>query len=257
MPAKTNYLLLAGDVVCVTLPYEDEYSCEPQKIPLDIAYQSRHVLVINKPAGLVVHPTRSHKEGTLGNAFCGWLQQQGIAGGAFRPVGRLDGDTSGLMICALSPFAVPILNASLQKEYIALVQGSVTENEGRIEAPIGPQNDSVIKQCVRSDGRMGITEYRVIDRKKNASLVKVRTLTGRTHQIRVHFSHLGHPLVGDTLYGGAEDNISRHALHCARLSFLEPENKERTELHIKMPPDMERAISELGLCADKEIMKFL
>lgn len=251
-PAKTNRVVNAGDIVQAVLPQEPQAQLEPEDIPLEILYEDTHVLAVNKPAGLVTHPTRTHKEGTLGNAFCGLMQKRGKPQ-VFRPVGRLDAGTSGVALCALNAYAAPIVAAHLQKAYLALVGGQLAREEGQICQPIGPAEDSVIRQRVVQGGRPSTTLYKVVQCSKMASLVLVQPLTGRTHQIRVHFAWQGHPLLGDTLYGGETSLIGRHALHCGAVSFLQPAGARR--LVDVPPPDFIQAAQEAEIQPDWETLQ--
>lgn len=243
--AKTNQILLQGDVVEIQSPNQAGPSVLPQDMPINVVYESQHALVIDKPAGLVVHPTRSHKQDTLANAYCFWMQQRGKVG-VFRPVGRLDADTSGLLLAAQNPFAADGMAKSLKKVYLALLAGSLEQKNGCINAPLGPANDSVIRQCVTADGKQSVTEYSVLQSSAAATLVAVRPLTGRTHQIRAHFAHIGFPLLGDGLYGGNTDLLERHALHCAGIYFAEPPQIPCV-LMAELPDDMQNACKNLGL----------
>ncbi len=214
--AKTNRILQKGQQVCVQLPMDD-CAVDAQEIPLSIVYEDEHVMVLDKPAGLVMHPTRSHKEGTLANGFAHLMQQRGKSQ-AFRPIGRLDADTSGLVLCAMNRYAAPPLAKSLKKMYVCLVEGALYE-DGCVTAPLSNREDSVVIQCVSEFGKESITEYTALATTGEISLLAVRPKTGRTHQIRVHMAHLGHPLLGDGLYGGKQIQMQRHALHCAEISF--------------------------------------
>ena len=218
--AHTNHVLVQGDRVELGALHNEGLSARPEEIPLSIVYQSAEALVLNKPAGMVMHPGPSHHSGTLANAVCGLFHKQRKAG-VFRPVGRLDGDTSGLVLCAANAASALILGKTLQKEYIALVGGYLPLGEGNITAPLGPKQGSAVAQAVRIDGRDSQTDYTVLATANEASLVSVKPRTGRTHQIRAHFAHLGNPLLGDAMYGGDTQVLHRHALHCARIHFDE------------------------------------
>ena len=240
--SRTNRVLHAGQAVFIGLPDEEDAPAPPEEIPLHVLYESPHAMVLEKPAGLVMHPTRSHKSGTLANAFAFLMQSRGRRV-AFRPVGRLDGDTSGLVLCAMNGFATPLLAGSMQKEYLALAGGCVA-GDGAVDAPLAPAPDSVIRQCVHSSGRPARTLYRVLAQTPEWSLLSLRLETGRTHQIRVHMAHVGHPLLGDGLYGGSREQMDRHALHCAALSFCEPGGLTKS-FSSPLPPDM-RAVLAAG-----------
>lgn len=246
--ARTNRKLRAEDCVLVHLPEEEGFSSPPEEQHLEILFESPHVMMLEKPAGLVVHPTLSHKENTLANGFCGLMKSRG-SGGVFRPIGRLDRNTSGLLMLAMNPYAAPILAKSMQKSYLALVQGELESQEGVLDFPLAACPDSAIMQRVDENGKPSCTEYRVLAAGGGISLVEVKPKTGRTHQIRVHFAHWGHPLLGDDLYGGDTHVMQRHALHCARLSFIHPQG-ERMDFTSPIAFDMRQAMDTYGCKAD-------
>lgn len=257
-PARTNYVLQAGDAVLVRIPQDVQPAIQPQPIPLDIVFEDENIMVINKPGGMVMHPTRSHKSNTLGNAFSGLMRSRGAAN-AFRPIGRLDGGTSGLVLCALNPYAAALLQKDFTKQYIALVQGTVKQ-AGTIALPLGPQEGSVIQQCVRHDaaGKPAVTHYRPLGSGAGYTLLALQLATGRTHQIRAHMAYLGHPLAGDTLYGGTSV-LARQALHCY---YLQVQNKSnmlfaRQEFFAPMPEDMIILLKECGIKAPALAKKLL
>ncbi|MDL2325044.1 RluA family pseudouridine synthase, partial [Ruminococcaceae bacterium OttesenSCG-928-A16] len=251
--AKTNQLLQSGNTVAVTLPNDAAPALEPEELPLEILFENQHLLAVNKPAGMVMHPTRTHKSGTLGNAFCGLMQQRREQR-AFRPIGRLDAGTSGVVLCALNPFAAPILAGSMQKGYMALVAGQLPLGPGVINQPIGPAPFSVIQQQVMSTGRASVTQYQVVAAGPLASLVLVWPQTGRTHQIRVHFAWLGHPLLGDTLYNGNDSLILRHALHCGAVQVVQP-GHAKLMLEVLPPADFGEAAQKAGLVVNWQAMQ--
>lgn len=234
--ARTSLPLAAGDAVLLRLPEDEGLSARPEVFSLGIVYQSRDALVVEKPAGMATHPDPSHHSHTLANAMSGLYQGQGLCR-AFRPVGRLDTDTSGLALCAQNAAAAHLLGQSAQKLYLALAQGTLAQEEGLIDAPLGPMPGSGVRQWVCADGRPSQTHYRVLAACPQASLVAVAPKTGRTHQIRAHLAHLGHPLLGDALYGGGTGFLHRHALHCAGMRFKELDGN-RPALHSPLPPDM-------------------
>lgn len=246
--ARTSRLLHAGEAVTLTLPREAP-SVPGEEMPLSILYESPHVLVVDKPAGLVMHPTRSHKGGTLANAFTALMEARGQAA-AFRPVGRLDADTSGAVLCAMTPYAAPLLAGGMKKRYLALATGKMPPGPGEVDAPLAPRPDSAILQQVHPDGRPSHTGYTVLGTGAaegvEASLLEVLPTTGRTHQIRTHMAHLGHPLLGDGLYGGDVSLLSRHALHCAAVGFVEPGGAAHT-VQAPLPADMAGVLALLGI----------
>ncbi|MEG1011052.1 MAG: RluA family pseudouridine synthase [Ruthenibacterium sp.] len=216
-PIHTDMRVSAGTDIVFALPPERDTTVLPQEMPFCAVYEDMHALVLNKPAGLTVHPTRGYPDGTLANAFCGEMLRRG-APRAFRPIHRIDRNTSGLVLCAMNEYAAPLLGKSVQKTYYAVVQGSLPDS-GEIDAPIGLCAESFIKHCVTPDGKPSVTRYRTLWRGDGLSLAAVTPVTGRTHQIRVHFAALGYPLAGDDFYGGMTDKICRHALHCGRVTF--------------------------------------
>lgn len=244
--AHTDYVVVGGDRVLLQLPAEEAFSARPEAIPLDILYHSSEALVINKPAGMVVHPGPSHHGGTLANGVCGFFYQCGYSGGVFRPIGRLDGDTTGLILCALNGATAAYLAKTASKTYLALAGGRMPLGEGVIAAPLAAKIGSAVAQQVDEGGRPSKTYYRVLASVENASLVEVSPQTGRTHQIRAHFAYLGHPLLGDKLYGGSMALLKRHALHCACLAFAEL-GGNRLRLKAPLPEDMRGAAGIVGL----------
>lgn len=243
-PIHTNQLLHEGQIVTFTLPPE-ETSVTPQPVDFAVLYRDAHAAVLEKPAGLAVHPTLNHPDRTLANGWLYRLQCEGERG-VFRPVNRLDKNTSGLVLIALDAFAAPLLAKNAQKRYLAVVEGELPPGPGVVNAPIERRGDSIIGRCVRPDGKPSVTEYTVLAAAGGHSLVECRPVTGRTHQIRVHLSHIGHPLAGDDLYGGHTDSIGRHALHCACLTFTPPFGEPVT-VKSTLPADMAALCRACGL----------
>lgn len=238
----TNRVLQTGDKVDVTLP-ETETAVQPENIPLDIVFEDEQIMILNKPAGIVVHPTRNYQSGTLANGYVHLMQTRGEANPIFRPVMRLDKNTSGLLLAAKNGYAATAFTKGIQKTYLAIVHGELAEDTGEITLPIGYEENSFIKQSVHSpNGKPAQTNYQVLKRKKGYSFVKVFPKTGRTHQIRVHFSAIGHPLLGDDFYGGKTDVFNRHALHCEALQFLHCVDDEQLCLTAKLPADMQEIV---------------
>lgn len=238
IPLHTNQPVHAGQCITFALPPEQPTSVAPQPIPISIAYEDEFAVVLDKPVGLAVHPTLNYPDHTLANGWIYYLQSQGKSG-VFRPVNRIDKNTSGLVLCAQNAFAAPLLAANAQKCYLAIVQGSLPLGNGRIEAPIGRRGDSIIGRCVTQQGKYSLTEYTVLAAGPQHSLLACVPRTGRTHQIRVHMSYIGHPLAGDTLYGGSDEIISRHALHCGVLRFVHPLTRNTIRVSSPLPPDMQ------------------
>jgi len=220
----------------------------PEKLPLDIRYEDDWLLVVNKPAGQLVHPTTQEPRGTLGNAILFHYNEQGESH-AFHPVHRLDRETSGLVLIAKQPQIQFKLSPkgikAFHREYLAIIPGELTPPAGTIDAPIARALPSIILRQVAPDGKAARTHYDTVKTNHELSLVHLVLETGRTHQIRVHLSHLGHPLIGDDLYGGSRDLISRQALHAFRLSFTHPMTGEDIVVTAPLPSDMGRIVSDL------------
>ena len=228
---KKNGRPEAGDELTVELPEPEPADVLPQDIPLDVVYEDADVIVVNKPVGLVVHPAPGHPDGTLVNALlyhCG----DSLSGinGELRPgiVHRIDRDTSGLIIAAKNDAAHLSLAAQLEdhtlsRVYECLAQGNLREDEGTIDAPIGRSPKDRKKMAVVAGGRRAVTHYRVLGRYSDCTHAQCRLETGRTHQIRVHMAYTGHPLLGDTVYGGrAVKGLAGQCLHARRLTFVHP-----------------------------------
>jgi 23S rRNA pseudouridine1911/1915/1917 synthase len=241
-----SYRLHDGDEVIVIMGREkDNKWLQPVKGPLDIALETPDYLIINKPAGVLTTPTRYEDHDSLVNYLLFYLQKKG----SDRPhvVTRLDRDTSGLVLVAKYGAAhdrfAQLGHQVLQKKYHAIVHGNFKDVEGRFDDPIG-KVDSGVKRGVVAGGRSAHTRYKVLAQKPGASLVEVRLLTGRTHQIRVHFAHSGHPLFGDQLYGGG-DNFDRQALNAFSLSFPDPFSGKKRRIEIPDPQDMQTLWQQL------------
>ncbi|MDV2685080.1 RluA family pseudouridine synthase [Alkalihalophilus lindianensis] len=215
------------DEVEIHLPEEKKSeSLKEEVIPFEILFEDDHMLVINKPPGMPTIPSRQHPSGTLANAVMGYYHKGNISS-TFHAVNRLDRDTSGLLVVAKHGFAHDQLAKAqkagkLKRFYRAIVEGCVQPSTGTIHAPIGRKPTSIIERMVTPNGQVAITHYKVIASNEHFSDVEVDLQTGRTHQIRVHFAHLHHPLVGDELYGGETALLNRQALHCARLELIHP-----------------------------------
>ena len=234
-----------GDIVILKLEYEEDNSnIEPTEINLDIVFEDEGLLVINKPAGIAIHPSIRHYKDSLSNGVKLYFDKIGLKK-KIRPVNRLDLDTSGLVIFAKNEYMQESLikqmkNEIFLKEYICAVDGTFEEKEGIIDLPIARKEDSIIERCVNNCGQEAITCYEVLEEFDDYSIVKCRLKTGRTHQIRVHFAYLGHPLLGDTLYGRSSNIISRQALHCYRLCFMHPITKKMIDLICELPLDIKK-----------------
>ena len=234
-----------GDIITVCLPTEEvSLSVIPEFIDLDIAYEDDHLLVINKRAGMATIPSREHPSGTLANAILGFYKKKKHQA-TFHAVNRLDKDTSGLLIIAKHRLAHDRLS-NLQKEgrlkryYTAIVSGYVKNNTDTINAPIGRDSNSIIARMVREDGKSAVTHFYVKARSRDKTVVEIKLETGRTHQIRVHFAFIGHPLLGDDLYGGSCEELKRQALHCHQIEFQHPFEDKVVTIHKELPTDMKR-----------------
>ncbi len=254
--AKASQRLKAGDLVVLTIPPPLPVGLEPQWMPLAVVHQDDSLVVIDKPPGLSVHPGPGHPDRTLVNgllALCPDIGDLGGIGGEVRPgiVHRLDKDTSGLMMVAKSQEAHRDLSAQIKdrlvtKGYLALAAGALGEKEGVIDAPIGRDPRNRKRMAVTAGGREARTRYRVIEELHGWSTVELYLETGRTHQIRVHLAHLGHPLWGDRLYGRAGPAGSRHFLHAHHLGFRHPAIHERVEFRSELPGDLASVLDGLG-----------
>lgn len=245
-PVKLNKSLFAGDELSIEFD-EDEDEYEAVDIPIDIIYQDDDLLVVNKKPFIVVHPTRSHQNNTLANGLAYYYKQNRI-NRKVRFVNRLDMNTSGLVIVAKNPYAHNQLANQMkandvEKYYYAIVEGAMEKAEGTINEPILRLNPEDIMRIVHPSGKECITEYKVEKIYKDMTLVKLKLITGRTHQIRVHMKHLGHPLVGDTLYGNESSLINRQALHCYQMKFKHPVTNEDMVVTCPLPEDMKRLMA--------------
>lgn len=206
------------------------------ELHVSVLYEDADVVVFDKPAMMPVHPSTRHTDDTLGNYFAVMYPTL-----TFRPVSRLDRDTTGCVITAKSQYAAAFLQGGFEKRYCAVCCGE-PKGDGVIDAPIARQESSIITRCVRESGKPSVTKYSVIASNGKYSLCEVIPVTGRTHQIRVHFAHIGHPLAGDELYSGSREDISRQALHCREISFISPADGERHTVCSPIPEDMERLV---------------
>ena len=245
---NTRYIPKAGEVLSVRLSDPERRSgIVPAPGPLDIVYEDQDLLVLNKAPGVTIHPGPGHFDDTIGNFLLNYYDQEGEEGD-FHPVHRLDRGTSGLLVVARYPHAQEVLKRQLhtpdfQRTYLAVCAGAPTPPSGTIDAPLGPREGSLVEQMVRPDGKYACTHYETLRQTGPYALLRLQLETGRTHQIRVHMSYLGHPLVGDFLYGTESSLISRPALHSARLAFLHPITGMRLEFIQPIPQDMERLLA--------------
>jgi 23S rRNA pseudouridine1911/1915/1917 synthase len=249
-PGFLQRTLRAGDVVAYRTSDSGTPKLQAEPIPLDILYEDRDVLVVNKPAGILVHPVGGTASGTLAHGVAHLFEQRGAAAAVW-PVHRLDRETSGAVLFAKSAAAHHRLDAALRerrvdREYLALVTDSLPSDEGEIDLPIGDHPTRRGLRAVVAGAAPALTRYRVEERFAGATLVRARLETGRTHQIRVHFAHLGHPLVGDRQYGGRGGDLRRQALHAETLAFPSPSDPgHRISCVAPLPADLREALAGL------------
>ena len=252
---KVSYKIQKDDEILIEYEEPKEISLKAQDIPVDVLYEDNDIIVVNKPKGMVVHPANGNPDGTLVNAVMAICKDSlsGI-GGEIRPgiVHRLDKDTSGVIIVAKNDKAhinlsEQIKNHTVEKTYIALVKGFVKENEATINMPIGRSTKDRKKMAVNKNGKNAVTHFKVIERFRNYTLLEVKIETGRTHQIRVHLSEIGYPIVGDTTYsnGKNEWGIEGQCLHAKSLRFKHPINGKEMFIEAPLPQYFEDVISEL------------
>ena len=252
---KPSYKPEVGDIITIEIPEPEEVELKPQDIPIDIIYEDKDIIVVNKPKGMVVHPANGNPDGTLVNAILAKCKDSlsGI-GGEIRPgiVHRLDKDTSGLLIIAKNDQAHINMSKQIQdrkviKKYIALVKGVIGENTATIDMPIARSTKDRKKMAVDPKGKEAITHYKVLQRYDKYTLLEIKIDTGRTHQIRVHMSYIGHPVVGDMQYsnGKNEFGIEGQMLHSKYLEFDHPITGKRLKLEAPLPEYFEQVLNEL------------
>jgi 23S rRNA pseudouridine1911/1915/1917 synthase len=253
-PARPSQKVRIGDLVKITVPPPRSLSVIPQNIPLTVLYQDAELIVIEKPAGLSVHPGPGHPDGTLVNALLALCPDIKGIGGAIRPgiVQRLDKDTSGLMVVAKTDLAhwnlsEQIKQRTVTKGYMGLVIGNIRPESGLVDAPIARDPRHRKRMAVVLGGRAARTRYKVLERIAGCSLLAMSLETGRTHQLRVHMAYLGHPLFGDAVYGKSSPLLSRQFLHANHLGFLHPTTGKPMEFRLDMPDDLANVINELRM----------
>lgn len=242
---NARMVLHAGDTIIFR--WSEDNDIVPSNIPLSIIYEDKDILIVNKGPGMIIHPTSREAHDTLVNAVAGYFHRSGEDAG-IHPVYRLDRNTTGLVVVAksaLGQYGLSKSHDSIYREYLALVEGKVEPSEESIIRPIGRKPGSIVEWMVREDGKWAGTEYRVLAVSPEVSLLRIHLLSGRTHQIRVHFSSLGHPLLGDDLYGGSLALISRQALHAFSLSFIHPLTGESMHFTAPVPEDMSSLIRSI------------
>lgn len=252
---KSNYKLRLGDKVTVSLPEIQELVVEPEDIPLDILYEDNDIIVVNKPQGLVVHPAPGNYSGTLVNALLYHCKDLSGINGVARPgiVHRIDKDTSGVLVIAKNDkshnkLSEQLKEHSMKREYIALVEGVIKQDKGVVDKPLGRNPKDRLKMGIVEGGKRAVTHYEVLKRFEKYTLIKCILETGRTHQIRVHMAYLGHPLVGDPVYGYKKQkfNVAGQMLHAKKLGFIHPSTGEYMEFESDIPKYYEEVIRKLS-----------
>ena len=252
-PSKPNYKLQKNDQIRLKVPAPKELAIQPEPMDLDIVYEDADLLVVNKPKGMVVHPSLGHYSGTLVNGLLYHCQDLSGINGVLRPgiVHRLDKDTSGLLMVAKHDqahlsLAEQLKAHTVKREYIALVTGRLKHAQGTIDAPIGRDPKDRQRMGVVATGKQAITHFQVLESFADYTLVRLRLETGRTHQIRVHMKYIGHPIVGDPIYGPSKTlAINGQALHAQKLGFIHPRTKQYLEFESKPPKELLDLISGL------------
>lgn len=267
---KSSHTLAPGDVIDITFPRPPRPDAVPENIPLDIVFEDEFLIVVNKPAGMVTHPAHGHYTGTLVNALLYHCQSLSMANTGLRPgiVHRLDKDTSGLMVVAKNDvvhhhLAKQFSQRTIDREYWAIAWGKFKQSRGTIEVTIGRSRSNRKKVVVMAEGKLSLTEYDVMEGFDFVSLLRLKLKTGRTHQIRVHLAHIGHPVFGDPTYGGRNhlwggldgkkaqqarnllDIIHRQALHAKTIGFLHPKTNKHLKFESEMPSDMSEILVRL------------
>ncbi|WP_160678652.1 RluA family pseudouridine synthase [Clostridium sp. C8-1-8] len=251
---KSNYKLRENDVVTVNMPEPEELKVEPENIEIDIVYEDEDIIVVNKKQGMVVHPAPGNYNGTLVNALLYHCKDLSGINGVIRPgiVHRIDKDTSGIIVVAKNDLAHSKLTEqfkvhSIKREYYALTEGVFKSDSGVVDQPLARHPQDRIKMAIVKDGRRAVTHYEVLERYKSNTLVKCSLETGRTHQIRVHMAYLGHPLVGDPVYGYKKQKfkLEGQMLHAKTLGFVHPTKNEYVEFNSDLPDYFLEVLSKL------------
>lgn len=248
LPTYTKKSVTVGDKVSVLIDFEEDNSnIVASNIPLDIIYEDDYLLVINKPANIAIHPSILHFDNSLSNGVKFYFDKLGLKK-KIRIVNRLDRNTSGIVLFAKNEYIQECLikqmkTKELKKEYLAIAKGILESKSDTLNFPIARKEGSIIERTVSSDGDSAITHYDIVKEFNNLSLVHIVLETGRTHQIRVHFSYIGHPILGDTLYGSPSELINRQALHSYKLTFIHPVTKKVLSLEAPLPNDIKNIIN--------------
>ncbi|KEI00988.1 RluA family pseudouridine synthase [Clostridium botulinum] len=248
---RLSYMLKNDDIVELQINRKEEQDIIPEKMDLDIIYEDDDIIVVNKPKGIVVHPTKRHLNGTLSNGVLYYFNDKN-ENSIVRLVNRLDMDTSGLVLIAKNAYSHMALSRDMQKDdfvkkYLAIVHGNLNEDSGVIDKPIYRVGEGTLKRVIDERGQRSITRFKVVEQYKNATLVELTLETGRTHQIRVHLSSIGHPIYGDSLYGEEEPQyIDRQALHAYKLQIPHPKDGKILKLESGLPEDMKNLIMKLS-----------
>ncbi|MBI4689824.1 MAG: RluA family pseudouridine synthase [Nitrospirae bacterium] len=259
---RHNYRVKANDIITLTIVEEETPGLVPEPLPIEILFKDRYLVVVNKPPDMVVYPAAGHNRGTLMNALSYHCKKLAKTGGPLRPgvVHRLDRDTSGVMVIALDDAAYYMLaeqfkRRTINRKYIAIIYGNIKNDGGEIALRIGRSETDRKKMSTRvKKGKEAMTIWKVVERFRYATLIEAKLRTGRTHQIRVHFASIGHPVLGDRTYGRRVEievndrrkiSFPRQMLHAELLGFSHPVTGEYLEFHSRLPEDMERAITQL------------
>lgn len=253
IPVKSNYKCQPEDIVEWQIPEPVEMEIKPEEIPLDVRYEDKHLLVVNKSKGMVVHPSAGHTSNTLVNALLHYCQDLSGINGLIRPgiVHRIDKDTSGLLVIAKDDVSHEYLSNQLKdkkikRKYRAIVHGEIPHDYGTVEAPIGRDPKDRQRMAVVDGGKNAVTHFNVLERFDNYTYIECELETGRTHQIRVHMRYIGYPIVGDPKYGQRKTmNIGGQALHAYALTFIHPVTKEMMEFQAELPNIMEEVLKDL------------
>ena len=238
-PVYVTKTVSENDLLIIDIKDKNSDNISPQNIPLDVLYEDEEIIALNKPSAMPTHPSHNHHYDTLANALMYYYKDKKFT---FRAITRLDRDTTGIVLVAKNPLSAQILgndirNKKIKKEYIALINGIIDNKKGIISAPIRRKEEGIILRCVAPDGKEAHTEYEILAEKNGLSLIKLIPHTGRTHQLRVHLSHLGFPICGDDLYGAKQTN-ERTRLHCRKLIFLHPVTKNEIVIEAPVPEDI-------------------